>query len=305
MITLMGPTASGKTELAVCLVQQFPLDIISVDSAMVYQGMNIGTAKPEQSILDIAPHRLIDILDPVDSYSVAQFRDDALRAIEDIHSKGRIPLLVGGTMLYHKALLQGLSVLPKADPVIREALQQRWQAQGKEDMYHYLETIDASTAKRLHPNDTQRVQRAIEVYEIMGKPLSVLIEEQQQAYYFPYHTIKLVLAPDSRAVLRERIAQRFKLMLKMGFIDEVQKLYQREDLNLQKASMKAVGYRQVWEYLAGKNDYNTMLEQGINVTRQFAKRQFTWLRKETQASWFDSEKSDTIDTVVTHLKYLL
>ncbi|MEW5756839.1 MAG: tRNA (adenosine(37)-N6)-dimethylallyltransferase MiaA [Pseudomonadota bacterium] len=285
-IFLMGPTASGKTDLAVRLVEYLSFEIISVDSAMIYRGLDIGTAKPDTALLAKAPHRLIDILDPAESYSAADFRTDALREMAEITAQGRIPLLVGGTMLYFRALQYGLSDLPGADAEVRAALEQTARAQGWQAMHARLAAVDPVAAARIHPNDPQRIQRALEVYEISGRPLSAWFSEQPSSQ-LPYRIIKIALVPGERQILHERIARRFELMLELSLIDEVQRLRQRGDLNLSLPSMRAVGYRQVWEYLDGKFDYNVMKDKGIAATRQLAKRQITWIRSETGVTWID------------------
>ncbi|MEM7020563.1 MAG: tRNA (adenosine(37)-N6)-dimethylallyltransferase MiaA [Pseudomonadota bacterium] len=301
-IFLMGPTASGKTDLAIKLVSHFPCDIISVDSVMVYRGLDIGSAKPEPDTLVRAPHRLLDICDPTESYSAARFREDALREMSDIAATGRIPLLTGGTGLYFRALQQGLSELPSASEEVRKKLDADAERLGWAAMHERLEQIDPPTAARIHPNDPQRIQRALEVYAMSGKPMSELIATQSKPE-LPYRIIKLVLAPDSRDLLRERIAQRFLLMLEQGLVREVDSLYQRGDLNLSLPAIRAVGYRQVWQYLAGQWDYDTMLERAITATRQLAKRQLTWLRAEGDAIWFDSLASDVEDQVFSYLQF--
>lgn len=299
-IFLMGPTASGKTDLAVQLVENLPCEIISVDSALVYRGMDIGTAKPDAALLQRAPHRLIDICDPTESYSAARFREDALQAMAEISAAGRIPLLVGGTMLYFKALENGLSDLPSADPEVRARLDQEAEQKGWQAMHQRLAEIDPVAAARIHPNDPQRTQRALEVYEISGVSMTELIERQQREG-IPYNIIKLAIAPKERAVLHDRIAQRFDLMLKNGFVEEVRGLYERGDLSLELPSMRAVGYRQVWEYLAGDCDYETMRERGIVATRQLAKRQLTWLRGDEKVIWFDSLDDKVVERALKTL----
>ena len=294
VIFLMGPTASGKTGLAVELAQRLPLDIVSVDSALVYRGMDIGTAKPSPHVLAQAPHRLVDILDPAEAYSAAQFRADALREIATIHAQGRVPLLVGGTMLYFRALQYGLSELPEADPGVRKRLEQQAQQVGWGEMHARLAAVDPIAAARIHPNDPQRIQRALEVYELAGEPMSTLQNRSGQGT-FPFSLIKWIVSPGDRDRLHERIAQRFQAMLDEGFVDEVAGLRSRGDLDLGKPSMRAVGYRQVWEYLDGAGDYANMMTKGIIATRQFAKRQYTWLRSEQGADWFDSEDPGLTD----------
>ena len=283
----MGPTASGKTDLAISLVERFSCEIISVDSALVYRDMNIGTAKPDAETLARASHRLIDIIDPAESYSAARFRDDALREMAEITAAGRIPLLVGGTMLYYRALQQGLSQLPEGDAELRARIEAEAAEKGWQALHDRLAEVDPESAVRIHPNDPQRLSRALEVYELSGQPLSVLWREQEKSS-FPYRAVKLAVAPTDRALLHQRIAQRFEIMLEQGFIEEVEALYSRGDLHSELPSMRCVGYRQVWQYLAGEWDRETMTERGIIATRQLAKRQFTWLRSEQDLRWFDS-----------------
>lgn len=303
-VFIMGPTASGKTDLAIELVKHYPFEIISVDSALVYKGMNIGTAKPSAEELSIAPHRLIDILDPAQSYSTAKFRADALAAMQEIHANNKIPLLVGGTMLYHRSLLYGLSELPKADEKIRAELEQQAKLEGAEFMHRRLTEIDPVAAQRIHPNDPQRVQRALEVYEITGKSMTQL-QQESQAEALPWNTYKIIVAPDSRDLLRERIAIRFKQMIAQGFIEEVRGLFNRGDLDLSLPSMRAVGYRQVWEHLEGKTSKEQMIEQGITITRQFAKRQMTWLRRETEALWIATEDDNSYKQARDYLRDII
>lgn len=290
----MGPTASGKTDLAVALLKAFPLDIISVDSALVYRDMNIGTAKPEPEILAVAPHHLLDIIDPIENYSAAQFRSDALRLMQEMSAKGRIPLLVGGTGLYFRALEQGLSVLPKADAQVRERLLQEAERVGWEAMHQRLAQLDPPAAQRIHPNDPQRIQRALEICQVSGMNMTQLWQQQQQDA-LPYRVCKLILAPPQRQALHERIAHRFQHMLAAGLVAEVEALYQRGDLGLHCPSMRCVGYRQVWQYLAGELDYDEMQERGIIATRQLAKRQMTWLRREANAVWLDPLQADSVE----------
>ncbi len=282
----MGPTASGKTALAVACVRELPCDIISVDSALVYRGMDIGTAKPDAETLRVAPHRLINLVEPTQAYSAASFREDALREMADITARGRIPLLVGGTMLYYRALQQGLSSLPSAEPAIREQLASEAAAKGWLHMHQKLSEVDPQAAARIHPNDPQRIQRALEVHAASGVTMTELWA-QQDPIPLPYDVIKIALIPADREQLRERIAQRFHLMLEQGLINEVTQLRNRGDLDLDMPSMRCVGYRQVWEYLENKVDYPHMVEQGINATRQLAKRQLTWLRKEPDCNVYD------------------
>ena len=303
-VFIMGPTASGKTDLAIELVKHYPFEIISVDSALIYKGMDIGTAKPNQEELAIAPHKLIDIIDPAQSYSTASFRNDALAAMADIQSRNKIPLLVGGTMLYHRSLLYGLSELPTADEKIRLKLEQQAKLNGSEYMHQRLAEIDPDAAQRIHPNDPQRVQRALEVFEITGKSMTQL-QQENQAEVLPWDSYKIIIAPDSRDFLRERIAIRFKQMIEQGFIEEVKDLFARGDLNLSLPSMRAVGYRQVWEYLEGKMSKEEMIERGITITRQFAKRQMTWLRREENALWIATEDENIYEQAVNYLEPVL
>ena len=300
-IFLMGPTASGKTDLAVELVRRLPCDIVSVDSAMVYRGMDIGTAKPDAATLAEAPHRLIDICDPAEAFSAARFRERALAEIEDILVAGRIPLLVGGTMLYFRALEQGLSPLPSADPELRERLQAEMAEQGLAALHARLADIDPVAAARIAPGDPQRILRALEVFELTGEPLSSWFERPQEDE-LPFRPVKLVLAPADRALLHERIAVRFRHMLDAGLLDEVARLRGRGDLHADLPSMRAVGYRQAWAHLAGELDFEEMVERGIIATRQLAKRQFTWLRKEREAAWFEPLAADLPAKVLKYVE---
>lgn len=287
-IFLMGPTGTGKTDLAVAIRQQLPVEIISVDSALVYKNMDIGTAKPDAATLKLAPHRLIDFLDPSQAYSAAEFREDALREMAEITASGRIPLLVGGTMLYFRALESGLSELPSADPEIRVRLVSDAEKYGWAALHERLQQIDPEAAARIHPNDPQRLQRALEVYELTGQNLTTLQRNQRFAAC-PYHLLKIALIPEERAWLHERLEQRFDKMLEAGFINEVEQLYQRADLNIALPAIRAVGYRQVWDYLDGKIDYNLMRNRAIVATRQLAKRQMTWLRSDQGLSLYNAE----------------
>ncbi len=299
-IFLMGPTASGKTDLAVQLVRRLPCDIISVDSAMVYRGMDIGTAKPDAATLAEAPHRLIDICDPAEAFSAAQFRERALAEIDEILGRGRIPLLVGGTMLYFRALEQGLSPLPSADAGVRAALAAEAAAQGWPAMHARLAAVDPRAAARIGATDPQRILRALEVFELTGEPLSDWFEKPQDNV-LPFRPVKLVLAPADRALLHARIARRFRQMLDAGLLDEVRRLRARGDLHAALPAMRAVGYRQAWAYLDGELDRDGLLERGVIATRQLAKRQFTWLRKVRDAAWFEPLDEELLDKV---LKYL-
>jgi tRNA dimethylallyltransferase len=300
-IFLMGPTASGKTALAVELAQQLNGEIISVDSALVFKGMDIGTAKPTLAERGGIAHHLIDILDPAESFSTGQFIKLALELMVDITQRGKLPILVGGTMLYFNALNSGLAVLPEADADIRAKLDEELAQLGKEALHQRLAKVDPQAAARIHPNDPQRVQRALEVYEISGQPLtSFFTEAQSQA--IPYNRIKLIIAPADRKILHEVIAKRFQQMLQEGLIEEVEKLFDRGDLTEQLPAIRAVGYRQVWSYLQGEYDFDTMTEKAIAATRQLAKRQFTWLRKETDAQHFQTGQTELLGSVMAAIK---
>lgn len=288
-ILLMGPTAARKSDLAVELVARLPCDIISVDSAMIYRGMDIGTAKPGPATLARAPHRLIDIADPAERYSVARFRSQALAEMAAIAATGRIPLLVGGTMLYFRALQQGLARLPEADPGVRARLDQQARLIGWDAMHRRLVELDPVTAARIHPNDPQRIQRALEVHILAGRPMSELLAADRLANVLPYRLLKLVRAPADRAELHARIAQRFQRMLDAGFVAEVETLLARGDLSPDLPSMRCVGYRQMLKYLAGEYSFGTMVEHSIVATRQLARRQLTWLRAESACHWLGDE----------------
>lgn len=293
----MGPTASGKTALAISLRQKLPVDIISVDSALIYRGMDIGTAKPDATEQSLAPHRLIDILDPALPYSAADFRRDALNAMEEITAAGRIPLLVGGTMLYFKALLEGLSPLPSANPDVRAEIEKKAAEQGWEAIHKELALVDPVAAQRIHPNDPQRLSRALEVYLISGKTMTELTKISGES--LPYDVYQFAIAPKDRNVLHQRIEARFKQMLTCGFEDEVKSLYERGDLHEDLPSVRCVGYRQMWSYLSGEIDYDEMVYRGICATRQLAKRQITWLRGWNDIHWLDSEDpKQSLDTVL-------
>lgn len=295
VIFLMGPTASGKTALAIELAKRLPCDIISVDSALVYRGMDIGTAKPTAEEQVQAPHRLLDLIEPTEAYSAADFRRDALREIESIVAQGRIPLLVGGTMLYYKALLEGLSPLPAADPLIRQAIETEAAQIGWDALHQQLQHIDPVSAARIHPNDPQRLSRALEVYRISGKTLTELT--QTKGEQLPYRTLQFAIAPRDRELLRQRIAERYKLMLAQGFEQEVRALYQRGDLNADLPSIRCVGYRQMWEYLDGQLSYDEMVYRGIVATCQLAKRQMTWLRGWQNVTWLETGAVNNADIV--------
>nr|WP_246173002.1 tRNA (adenosine(37)-N6)-dimethylallyltransferase MiaA [Thermochromatium tepidum] len=284
----MGPTASGKTDLALQLVERLPCEIISVDSAMIYRGLDIGTAKPGPEILARTPHRLIDILDPTESYSAARFREDALAAMHEISTRGRIPLLIGGTMLYFRALQQGLARLPSADAEVRAALDAEAKRLGWAAMHARLAKLDPDAAARIHPNDPQRIQRALEVQALSGRAMSDLIRNARHEA-LPFRLLKLARAPSDRAILNARIERRFRGMLELGLVDEVSQLWARGDLTPDLPSMRCVGYRQVLNYLRGESTWDDMVQRGIIATRQLAKRQLTWLRAEPDCHWIDDE----------------
>ncbi|MGA4319822.1 tRNA (adenosine(37)-N6)-dimethylallyltransferase MiaA [Ectopseudomonas hydrolytica] len=310
-IFLMGPTAAGKTDLALALARVLPCDLISVDSALVYRGMDIGTAKPDKAVLAEFPHALIDIRDPAESYSAAEFRADALAAMAESAARGRIPLLVGGTMLYYKALLEGLADMPSADPVVRAELEARAAVEGWEALHRELAEVDPQSAARIHPNDPQRLTRALEVYRVSGMSMSEHRLRQaagnpeggtSASGQLPYTVAQLAIAPAQRLILHERIAQRFQAMLEQGFVEEVEALRSRSDLHAGLPSIRAVGYRQVWEYLDGKLSREEMVERGIIATRQLAKRQFTWLRGWGDLQWLDSLACDNLPRTLKYLE---
>lgn len=334
-IFLMGPTASGKTDLAMALCDKLPCDIISVDSAMIYRGMDIGTAKPTADELARAPHRLIDICEPVETYSAADFRRDALAEMDRISRAGRIPLLVGGTMMYFKALLHGMSGLPAANPELRKTLEAKAQRLGWSTLYEELQTIDPVAAKLIHPNNRQRLLRALEVVRLTGRPISAFwaadgsqhsqssqqeVGQQEagrqgiedytyftqwqadEATTLPYTVTQLAMGPPERRVLHERIHQRFLNMLEAGFLDEVRALMGRGDLHPDLPSMRCVGYRQAWNHLAGVDDYDTFVSKGVAATRQLAKRQLTWLRKWSDLNWLDSEDRFIVEAALKKVR---
>ncbi len=289
VIFLMGPTASGKTDLAIALRQHLPVELISVDSALVYRSMDIGSAKPSPQELALAPHRLIDIRDPAEPYSVADFLADAEREIAVIHAQGNIPLLVGGTMLYFRALLDGLAEMPAADAQVRAQIEREAEEFGWPHIHSQLAQVDPETAVDIHPNHSQRLSRALEVYRVSGKTMTQLRQLQhqpsgQQSFCDRYTVCQIAIAPRDRSILHQRIATRFEKMLGNGLVDEVRHLHERGDLHPDLPSIRAVGYRQVWDYLDGRLDYHEMTERGVIATRQLAKRQFTWLRGWSTAS---------------------
>ena len=301
IIFLMGPTASGKTPLAVSLVQQLPLDIISVDSAMIYRGMDIGTAKPTADILKIAPHRLIDIVEPNESYSAGRFREEALREIEDIIVAGKTPLLVGGTMMYFRILMQGMAALPRADESIRAAIKARADQSSWAALHAELANVDPKAAARIHANDAQRISRALEVFQLTGTPITTL-QQEATSPLAGFQIEQFAITPSDRAILHDRIAKRFDAMLEEGFMDEVKKLYARGDLTTVMPSVRSVGYRQAWSYLEGEIDFDTMREQAIAATRQLAKRQLTWLRSWPDIAWLNSGGEGLVERICRMLE---
>ena len=307
-IFLMGPTAAGKTDLAIALTQVLPCELISVDSALIYRDMDIGTAKPSKDVLAAHPHRLIDIRDPAQSYSAAEFRHDALAAMAEISARGRIPLLVGGTMLYYKALVEGLADMPPADAQVRADLEAEMAALGLAELHRQLAEVDPESAARIHPNDPQRLVRALEVYRVSGQSMTAHRTRQQQAAQagddaaLPYTVASLAIAPANRHVLHERIALRFAQMLEQGFVEEVQALRNRRDLHAGLPSIRAVGYRQVWDHLDGALTAAQMQERGVIATRQLAKRQFTWLRSWPDLHWLDSLADDNLSRTLKYLR---
>ncbi|WP_296053632.1 tRNA (adenosine(37)-N6)-dimethylallyltransferase MiaA [uncultured Alteromonas sp.] len=295
VVSIMGPTASGKTGLALALASQVPAEIISVDSALVYKHMNIGTAKPTPEEMAVAPHWLVDIIEPTEAYSVADFVADTTRLISEIHARGNLPILVGGTIMYFNALINGISPLPKSDPVIREAIMGEAEDRGWQALHADLEKVDPVSAGRIHPNDPQRLTRALEVYRSSGKSLTHW--QEKAIYRCPYKIDQFAIAPQERAVLHDRIAQRFDLMLAQGLVDEVKALYERGDLHEDMPAIRAVGYRQVWQYLKGELSYAEMRDKGIIATRQLAKRQLTWLRGWSDLTWLDTFAKDNLTKI--------
>ncbi len=310
----MGPTASGKTDLAIALCKHLPCELISVDSTLVYRGMDIGTAKPIAVELAQAPHRLIDIRDPAEPYSAANFVADAEHEIDAIHAAGRIPLLVGGTMLYFKALLDGLAPMPSSKPETRAAIEAEAAEHGWPHLHAELTRIDPAMAEVIHPNHSQRLGRAIEVYRVSGKTMTQWRAEQAASASMPFaerfDVVQIAIAPRERSTLHERIAERFRRMITQGFEQEVRRLYERGDLHADLPAIRAVGYRQMWEYLEGRLDFDEMIERGIIATRQLAKRQFTWLRGWQDLNWLFTENEAGIvrtseENVQTSLKFVV
>lgn len=298
---LMGPTASGKTDLAIELCENLPFEIISVDSALIYRGMDIGTAKPSAAELKKTPHQLIDILDPAQSYSVAEFRKDALLAMQDITARGNIPLLVGGTMMYYKSLIDGLSPLPESNQSVRKIIEAQAEEYGWDTLHQQLAEIDPSSAKRIHPNDPQRLIRALEVYRLTNRSMTDLMATKFDP--IPYNIKQFCIAPDDRKILHQRISDRFQLMLDIGFQAEVEKLKNRGDLHLNLPSIRCVGYRQMWQHLDGDFGFNEMCEKSIAATRQLAKRQLTWLRGWKNIYSLDTFSSNNLSKVIKLIQF--
>lgn len=303
-IAILGPTASGKSNLALSITDHFPIEIISIDSAQVYRYMDIGSAKPDPQILTKIPHHLINLIDPDQQYSAAQFRHDALLTMKEITRRGNIPLLVGGTMLYFKALREGLSDLPPADQQIRKEIEASAAEKGWSTLHHLLQSVDPMSAERIQPNDSQRIQRALEIYYLTGKPMSQQMVSSQHAS-IPYRLISIALLPSDRKVLHQRIQHRFETMLKMGLIEEVRSILSQFPLTLEMPSMRCVGYRQVYQYLQSQLSLMELREKGAAATRQLAKRQLTWLRSMEQLTEFDCLADNLLEQVMYYLQTML
>ena len=306
IVCLAGPTAAGKSAATLAVAQRWPIEIVNVDSAVIYRGMDIGTAKPTPAERRQVPQHLLDIRDPAESYSAAEFRDDALRLIAEIHARGRIPLLCGGTMLYYKALRDGLSDLPQADPAVRAAIDAEARQHGWPELHRRLAAFDPDTAQRLAPNDSQRLQRAIEIYRITGRPMSALLAEdaaREPDGLYQYFTISL--EPSDRLALHARIAARYRQMLDAGLVEEVRALYERGDLHPGLPSIRCVGYRQIWDYLDGATGLESAVQRAIAATRQLAKRQLTWLRAQPERHVIDCLAPDAPDRVAAAMDRIL
>ncbi|MFT2109825.1 tRNA (adenosine(37)-N6)-dimethylallyltransferase MiaA [Marinomonas sp. 2405UD68-3] len=301
VVCLMGPTASGKTGLAVELVQNHNYSIISVDSALIYKGMDIGTAKPDSDMLERAPHRLIDIIDPLESYSAADFLADVKKEVDDITSKGQIPLLVGGTMMYFNALKKGLAVMPQANQAVRANIEKDAELNGWSYIHSELAKVDPVSAARIHPNDPQRLQRALEVFLLSGRSMTDLWAEQQ-SQSLPFNMVDIAVMPNERSVLHRRIEERFGIMMEQGFLDEVESLYRRGDLHIDLPSVRCVGYRQLWMHLDGQCSLTDAIDKGVIATRQLAKRQITWLRSWENLEVFDSLSKDLSRQALKYLE---
>jgi tRNA dimethylallyltransferase len=304
VICLMGPTASGKTDLAIRLATTLPVEIISVDSAMIYRGMDIGTAKPHAETLKRIPHHLIDCLDPAQAYSVGQFCEEVMRLIRDMTARGRTPLLVGGTMMYFNALQRGLAPLPVRDEAVRAEIEKRAAQIGWEALHQELARLDPERARKIHAQDAQRIERALEIFALTGQSPSQL-QRHNQSFLSGYDVINLAVSPVSRPVHHEKIAKRFEAMLAQGLVEEVRQLYQRGDLTDEMPSMRAVGYRQVWRYLAGDYTAEMMRERAIIATRQLAKHQMTWLRTFKDVQWYDGSDDAAIENLIQSLQAVL
>jgi tRNA dimethylallyltransferase len=300
-VLLMGPTGTGKTDAALAMVGRLPLEIVSVDSALVYRGLDVGSAKPPRDVLARVPHHLVDLIDPAEQYSAGDFLRDATRAIDAIHARGRVPLLVGGTMLYFRALQSGLAELPSANAELRREIDARAARLGWPALHAELAAVDPAAAAKIRPNDAQRIQRALEVFRLTGTPLSRL-QTQDLRGAAGHDYLKLVLSPASRADLDARLEARFDRMMERGLLDEVRSLYARGDLDRNRPALRAVGYRQLWEHLAGECDLDTARRNAVRATRQLAKRQLTWLRAEPGAEWIDPFAPDAIETLVRRAK---
>ena len=297
VIFLMGPTASGKTSLGVQLAKSLNGEIVSVDSALVYRGMDIGTAKPDEAERQGIKHHLIDILDPSEVFSAGQFREQTLRLIQDIHGRGKTPLLVGGTMLYFHVLLNGMAKLPDADEKIRGQIDHQAQHEGWDSLHMRLKEVDPVAANRIHPNDSQRIQRALEVFLVSGKSQTNWLKEQREQP-MPFEAIKFVIAPADRSKLHAKIALRMDLMLDNGFLDEVRELFNRGDLQPSLPAIRSVGYRQAWSHLEGEYDVETFRDKAIIATRRLAKRQFTWLRQQSETTWLEMGDKSAIKQIL-------
>ena len=299
---LLGPTASGKSTLAMEIAAKHPVEIVSIDSAQVYRGMDIGTAKPSEAERRAVPHHLIDILDPTEAYSAGRFREDAIRLVGEIAARNKVPLIVGGTMLYYRALAQGLDALPPANPAIRAQIDAEASAQGWPALHAQLAKVDPGTAARLKPSDAQRIQRALEVHHLTGKPLSTLQQRSGAPLALPVRLVGIALLPSERATLHQRIADRFEAMLATGLVEELKELKKTWGLRADLAAMRCVGDRQAWEYLAGDYDCPTLRDKGVFATRQLAKRQLTWLRAMPELQNFDCLAGNLEQQVLDHLR---
>jgi tRNA dimethylallyltransferase len=304
VILLMGPTGAGKTDVALELAATLPVELVSVDSAMVYRGMDIGTAKPDADTLARFPHHLVDVADPAERYSAGRFLEDAAAAMAAIRARGRVPLLVGGTMLYFRALQSGLAEMPQADPALRRRIDERAAREGWPALHAELSRVDPAAAARIQPRDRQRLQRAFEILELTGRPPSAHWQQSLRSGSRP-GDLKLVLAPADRGALGARIEQRFSRMMELGFLGEVRRLYQRGDLGLELPSIRAVGYRQLWDHLEGRCGLDEAARRAVTATRQLAKRQLTWLRAEPQAGWYEPRDPASQDRLRTRVRQWL